>query len=334
MLSSGQSVALQTGMDLRYILRTLARTPGFTALAVATLAIGIGIATVVFTIYGSVALRPLPVPAAQQMVRIGWRSGDFSSGQFSWSEYERLSQTLHSFSAVLASSTPQTIICNLPDFPARTAEVARVRFVSPNYFNALGIRPKIGRAFATGDQAVVIISHNFWTGKFHSDPGIYGKTLRVRGGVLSIVGVAPDKFAGTGVPPQSPDLWIPASAQSLVMPGLDWIHDNNAREWQVLARRRPGVTVAQGSAELAVLSGAWPLQTGKPVQLKAVRATFFQTDGGGFEGFVAVCAVVMIAVGLVLLIGCVNLTHLIAARNAGRQHEIALRLALGASRWR
>jgi predicted permease len=321
-------------MDLRYILRTLARTPGFTALAVVTLALGIGIATVVFTIYGSVTLRPLPVPAAQQMVRFGWNSGGFSSGQFSWREYERLSRTVRSFSPVLASSTPQTIICNLPDFLTGTAEVVRVRFVSANYFDALGITPKIGRVFGKGDQAVAMVSHDFWTRKLRSDPEIYGKILRVRGGVLTIAGVAPDGFAGTGVPPQSPDLWIPASAQSVVMPGIDWIHDNDGREWQVLARRRPGITVAQGSAELTVLSGAWPFETGKPVQLKAVRATFFQTGGGGFEGFVAVCAVMMIAVGLVLLIGCVNLTHLIAARNTGREHEIALRLALGASRWR
>jgi hypothetical protein len=110
------------------------------------------------------------------------------------------------------------------------------------------------------------------------------------------------------LPPQSPDLWIPASAQSVVLPRVDWLHDNNAREWQVVASRRAGVTVAQASAELPVLSGAWPLETGKPVQLKAVRATFFQTKGGAFEGFVTVCAVLMIAVGLVLLIGCVNLT--------------------------
>lgn len=325
-------------MDLRYIFRTLARTPGFTAVAVATLALGIGITTVVFTIYGSVALRPLPVPSPQQMVRFGWRTGGFSSGQFSWSEYERLSKTVQSFSPVLASSTPQTIIFNLPDSKADAGDVVRVRFVSANYFDALGITPKIGRAFASGDPAVAMVSHDFWTRKLHSDPEIDGKALRLKGGVLSgvfsIVGVAPGKFAGTGVPPQSPDLWIPASAQILAMPGVDWIHDNNAREWQVLARRRPGVTVAQGSAELAVLGGKWPLEAGKPVHLNAVRATFFQTDGGAFEGFVTVCAILMVAVVLVLVIGCVNLTHLIAARNSGREHETALRLALGASRWR
>ena len=101
-----------------------------------------------------------------------------------------------------------------------------------------------------------------------------------------------------------------------------------------LARRRSDVTVGQYSAELAVLSNAWPMEAGKPVQLSAARATFFDTTGGAFEGFVAVCAILMVAVGLVLLIGCVNLTNLIAARNSGRKDEVALRLALGASRWR
>ncbi len=322
-------------MDLRYVLRTLARTPSFTVLAVATLALGIGINTVVFTIYGSVAFRPLPVRAPEQMVRIRWHSSAFSSDQFSWSEYERLTKFTHSFAAVIATSTPQTIVCNSPDFIGGVPEVVRVRFVSANYFEALGITPEIGRPFGSGDRAVAMVSHDFWITKLQSDPEVYGKTLSVQGVTLFIAGVAPSQFAGTGVPPRAPDLWIPASAQTLVMPGVDWIHDDGPREWQVLARQLPGVTGAQGLAELAVLSGAWPLEAGKPVQLSAVRATFFQMEkGGGSEVFLMVCATLMVAVGLVLLIGCVNLTHLIAARHSGRAHEIALRLALGASRWR
>jgi len=321
-------------MDFRYALRTLARTPGFTAVAVATLALGIGINTVVFTMYGSVAFRQLPVRAPAEMVRLQWRSGGFPSDQFSWSEFGRLASITRSFGPVVATSTPQTIVCQLPGSTPGSAEVVRVRLVSANYFDALGITPAIGRAFGSGDRAVAIVSHDFWVKKLRADPGIYGKTLRVQGAALAIVGVAPDKFVGTGVPPQAPDLWMPASAQALAMPGVDWTRDEGAREWQVLARRRPGVTARQYSAEFAVLSRAWPPEAGKPVQLSAVRATFFQTEGGAFETFVQVCWILMVAVGLVLLIGCVNLTNLIAARNSGRQHEVALRLALGASRWR
>lgn len=211
--------------------------------------------------------------------------------------------------------------------------MVRMRFVSANYFEALGVGTEIGRPFGVGDHAVAVVSHDFWANQFHKDPEIYGKTLLVHGTAFTILGVAPQKFSGTGAPPQTPDLWMPASAQALVMPEIDWMHDDGAREWQMLARRRPGVTARQYSAELAVLSGAWPLEAGKPVQLSATRAMFFQT-GGGFEAFVEVCTMLMIAVVLVLLIGCVNLTNLIAARNSGRQHEVALRLALGASRGR
>jgi predicted permease len=303
-------------------------------MAVATLALGIGINTVVFTVYASVAFRQLPVRAPDEMVRLRWRSGGFQSDQFSWSEYERLATTTHSFGALIAISPPQTIFCKLPDSMAGSAEVVRVRLVSANYFDALGITPEVGRPFRSDDRAVALVSHDFWERKLHADPEIYGKTLSVQGVALSIVGVAPDKFVGTGVPPQAPDLWMPASSQALVAPGVDWMHDDGAREWQVLARRRPGVTARQYSAELAVLSSAWPLEMGKSVQLDAVKATFFQTDGGAFEGFAAVCVILMVAVGLVLLIGCVNLTNLIAARNSGRAHEVALRLALGASRGR
>ena len=168
-------------MDLRYALRTLARTPGFTALAVATLALGIGVTTVVFTIYGSVAFRRLPVRAAEEMVRLRWRSGGFPSDQFSWSEYQRLATITRSFATVISTSTPQTITCKLQDSVPGSSEIARVRLVSANYFDALGVTPVIGRPFGSGDRAVAIVSHDLWTRKFGADPNLYGKTLSVQG---------------------------------------------------------------------------------------------------------------------------------------------------------
>lgn len=321
-------------MDLRYAVRTLAHAPGFTAMALATLALGIGINTVVFTIYGSVAFRQLPVLGPSQMVRLQRNSAGFRSDQFSWSEYQRLSAIVRSFAPIVATSTPQIIVCKLPDAFGGNPDVVRMRFVSANYFEALGIGTQIGRPFGIGDRAVAVVSHDFWANQLRKDPEIYGKTLLVQGTAFTILGVAAQKFTGTGAPPQTPDLWMPASAQALVLPGIDWVHDDGAREWQVLARRRPGVTARQYSAELAVLSDAWPVEAGQPVQLSATRAMFFQTGGGGFEAFVEVCTMLMVAVVLVLLIGCVNLMNLIAARNSGREHEVALRLALGASRGR
>src|SRR5260370_34454425 len=185
-------------MDLRYALRTLARTPGFTALAVATLALGIGITTVVFTIYGSVAFRRLPVRAAEEMVRLPCGSGGIPPDQFCWSEYQRLATISRSFATVISTSTPQTIICKLQDSIPGSSEIARVRLVSANYFDALGVTPEIGRPFGSGDHAVAIVSHDFWTRKLRADPDLYGKTLSVQGVALAIVGVAPGELAGTG----------------------------------------------------------------------------------------------------------------------------------------
>src|SRR5258708_29703756 len=109
-------------MGFRHTIRRLARTPGFTAMAVATLALGIGINTVVFTLYGSVAFRQLPVHAPEEMVRLQWSSGGSPSQQFSWSEYEHLATITHSFGSLIATSTPQTIVCQLPDSIAGSAE--------------------------------------------------------------------------------------------------------------------------------------------------------------------------------------------------------------------
>ena len=154
----------------------------------------------------------------------------------------------------------------------------------------------------------------------------------MRGATLHIIGIAPDKFAGTGAPPRMPDLWIPSAVQTEVLPGVDWVHDEIARQWQVLARRRPAVPVAQASAEMEVLASSWPLVEGKPANLSARPATFFQTDGGEFEVFGAVCGILMVAVGLILLIGSINLVNLLFARHAAREREFAVRRALGAGR--
>lgn len=319
--------------DLRYIRRALAKTPGFTSVAVATLALGIGLTIVVFTAYAAIQFSPLHARAPEEIVRLQWRGADRDSDQFSWSEYERFSDAAHLLAPVFATSTPQTIICKLSAPLGGHDEVVRVRFVSPNYFAALGITPEIGRPLGAGEGDSVVVSHDFWKTKLGADTSVYGKTLGFERGALPIAAVAPERFAGTGAPPQTPDMWIPASAQSLVMPGIDWIHGDNVREWQVLAREKPALR-SQAAAELATLSSHWPRVADLPIQLSASRAMFYPANTGAFQTFIEVCAILMVAVCLVLLIGCVNLTHLIAARNSGREQEFALRLAIGASRSR
>lgn len=319
-------------MDLRYALRVLFRSPGFSAIAILTLALGIGINTIVFTIYSSMAMKPIAARAPSELVRISGRQNGPAIDFFSYSEFTQIRQQNHSFSEVLATSDSQILSGRLEGAQPSEAELLHARLVSNNYFNALGVEPSPGRAFAADDREVAVLSHDFWVRKLDSDPLAVTKTIQVRGTTLHIVGVAPAKFAGTGVPPQMPDLWIPAAVQPEVLPGVDWVHDASARQWQLLARRLPQVPIARASAEMEVLARSWPLVNGQPAHLSARPATFFQADSGEFEVFAWVCGILMAAVGIILLIGSINLVNLLFARHAAREREFAVRLALGANR--
>ncbi len=319
-------------MDLRYAVRVLFRSPGFFAIAVLTLALGIGINTVVFTLYSAVALKPIAARRPAELVRISGSQNGQSLSLFSYSQFDQIRLQSHSFSEVIATSDPQILTGRLPRAQAGQPELLHARLVSNNYFSALGVTPESGRGFLPDDREVAVISHAFWTNKLDADPEVLTKTVQVRGAALHIVGVAPERFAGTGVPPQMPDLWIPSAMQTQVLPGVDWLHDDAAKEWQVLARRLPAMPVAQASADLEVLARSWPLVEGKPAHLAAQPATFFQTDQGEFEVFGWVCGILMVAVGLILLIGSINLVNLLFARHAAREREFAVRRALGAGR--
>jgi predicted permease len=318
-------------MDIRYAFRMLAKTPGFTLMAVLTLALGIGLNTVVFTVYESVALKPLAVRSPGEIVRITRPSERPNSELFTYSEYEELRDHARSFASAVATSTPQNLTCLLPGATPGEGQVVPARLVSANYFGGLGVNAAIGRTFGVNELAVAVVSHSFWKKRLQEDPAVVGKGLTVQGTPFIIVGVAPESFAGTGLPPQSPDLWIPISMQTTVLPGVDWLHDNTAREFQILARRRVGVSVEQAASELDVLGRQWPPVDNRQIRLSAKKATFFQTDTGEFETFGQISKILMVAVTLILLIGCVNLVNLLLARGASRQREIAVRLALGAS---
>ncbi|HEV3198944.1 MAG TPA: ADOP family duplicated permease [Bryobacteraceae bacterium] len=318
-------------MDLRYALRILSRSPGFSAIAILTLALGIGINTIVFTLYSAVALKPIAARAPEQLVRISGSQNGQRTELFAYWQYQQILREAH-FSDVIVSSEPQVLAARLPE--ARESDLVRARLVSNNYFGALGISPALGRGFLPDDREAAVISHDFWIAKLNADPEVLTKIIQVRGVTLHIIGVAPAKFAGTGAPPRMPDLWIPSAAQTEVLPGVDWLHDETARQWQVLARREIAVPVAQASAEMEVLARSWPLVEGQPAHLNARPATFFQTDKGGeFDVFAAVCGILMVAVGLILLIGSINLVNLLFARHAAREREFAVRRALGASRF-
>ena len=316
-------------MDLRYALRILFRSPGFAAIAILTLALGIGINTVVFTLYNAVALKPIAARAPGELVRVFLTQNEQRTELFTFQQFAQIQQQSEVFSDAIASSDPQLVVGRLTG----DTETFHTRVVSSNYFAALGVATVLGRSFLPDDAEAAVISHEFWARKLGSDPNVLGKSIRVRGASLAIIGVAAAGFAGTGVPALVPDFWVPANAQSAVLPGVDWVRDEKAKQWQVIARRRASVPTSQATAALEVLGRSWPLADGKPVHLGARPATFFQTDAGEFEVFGAVCGVLMLAVGLILLIGSLNLVNLVFARNSARDREFAVRRALGARRF-
>ncbi|MDQ2844084.1 MAG: ABC transporter permease [Acidobacteriota bacterium] len=318
--------------DIRHACRVLAKSPSFSLVSLLTLSLGIGINTAVFTLYDSLTYRLLPVKAPDKLLRVVRQSGKaIQPTNISYPEFESLSSGLGVFADVIATSSSQTIFGALT--PASgIREGLRIQFVAGDYFDVLGIGCNPGRAPHKNEEGVAVVSHAFWTRRLNADPTIPGRVIEISGVRFTILGVAPKGFNGTDLPPHMPDLWIPLTTQSRVLLGADWVHGNSARALQLLARRKPGITVKQVSEQLRKTGGIQTSRDGEKSWLTATNATAFQTNMGGFRGTGTIGLILMGAVGVILLIACVNLVNLTLSRNAARKREIAVRLALGASR--
>ena len=331
------------GQDVRYGLRTLRKSPGFTAVAVLTLALGIGANTSIFSLVYSLALRPLPVKDAGSIVNIyeefrGRSSrGVHGSPYFSsYPEYLNYRDGSHVFTGLAAYADASLSL------GGADAEAISGLLASCNYFDVLGGDMRVGRGFtredcrASGESAVAVTSDGFWQSHFGGDSAVIGKTLTLNRQVFTIVGVAAKDFSGTEL--QVPDVWVPLTMAPVLMPdefgSRDWLELGNVGWLNVVGRLRPGISRKQAEAELAVL--AHQFDSNYPG-----RQTIVRVNSGAYlnspeiRGAGAWVATAILAIGaFILMIACVNLMNLPLARAATRYQEMGIRLALGASRMR
>jgi predicted permease len=333
--------------DLRYALRMLWKSPGFTAVAIVTLAVGVGLNTTLFTAVNAVALRPLPVRNGAQLHRLErwFQSGSLGDIQYAYSymEFQHYRQNMKTFGDVMAVSWPMRRPLALPSEQKdhfREAKPAFTQLVSDNYFKELGAEMAVGRPLVADDYRpdappVVVLSYLYWQRALNGDAGIVGHSVRISGTPYTVVGVAGSRFVGTANPPIVPDLWAPLTEHTELMPAQNWAFEPNERAFQVLGHLAPGVSRKQVNTEATLLIqqfAAEHTEQNKTTAVTMQQATFIgNTEDPRFQGVVVL---IMAIVGLVLLIACANLANMLLARASGRQREIGIRIAVGASRAR
>src|SRR5437867_154643 len=326
-----------TLQDLRFGLRMLRRSPGFSALAILCLTLGIGANAAVFSWVEGILFRPYPAVAHQEqlLALTGTARGESGPTGLSWPDLLDLQRSCTLFDSFIVTKIMGTSL-SIGD----RAEVTTGSIVSANYFDAIRVHPILGRGFEPGEDSgrnahpVTVISYQLWKGRFKGDPQIIGKTQRLNNVVHTIVGVTPEGFYGTFVG-WAMQFWVPASMEETFEAGGYKLEDRGARWIEAYVRLKPGVTLAQAQQEISAvaqrLEADYPATNrGRGIKLWPLWQTPFNNAGTLLPTLEIMLAVVV----FVLLIACANVGNLLLVRSFARRHEMTVRLAIGAGRGR
>src|SRR6516164_1467321 len=330
--------------DLRFGLRMLWRNPGFSATAILCLTLGIGANAAVFSWIEGLLLRPFPAVAHQERLVVVVGTNHLAGNKVtneaeytatSWPDFMDFRANTRQFDSFIADKIMGTTI-SIGDRAQRVAGSV----VSANYFDALGVHPLLGRGFQLADETgrnahpVTVISYWMWKERFHGDPSIVGKTQILSGVQHTIIGVAPEGFYGTfvGWPIQ---FWVPISMQELFEPGGYKLEDRNARWIEGFARLKDGVTIEQAQEEISTIAKQLDAQypatnRGRDIKLLPLWKAPFN----GAVEMLPILEITLAVVFFVLLIACSNVSNLLMVRSFARQHEMTVRIAIGARKGR
>lgn len=351
--------------DIRFAARMLLKHFSFTAIAILALGLGIGVNTAIFTVYRAFLLRGIDAKDNRQMVNIS-AIDDAGKGRpaFSYPDFEAYRDRNRAFSGLVAAMGDEVALTGvggavnvggsmggalarafgfrMPSLMAGGAEYVTISLVSDNYFSVLGIGAARGRVFTPekpgvdGNVPIALISWNYWQRRFESDPQVVGKTIKMNGAAFTIIGITPRDFMGTNI--NVPDFWLPLREQPVLHAGSTLLVDRENTCCRIYGRLQRGITLSKAQAEMNILGEQ--LRVLHAAHSEGIKPTTMQIYSGspfGREidsGLNYAVALIMCAVGMVLLIACANLASLQLARSAARQREMGVRLSLGAKRGR